>query len=104
MQEEIELNGVVYVRKQQPCGDIKIMILQRGFVFVGRVEHDGDNVIISNSQNIRRWGTTAGLGQLAMSGPTADTKMDPSGTVSCHKLGVVAEIDCTFSGWSAICK
>lgn len=103
MSETITLNGIEYapVTKQ---GDIKIMILQRGFVYVGCVTRDGDNVRISSAQNVRQWGTTRGLGELAVNGPTDKTRLDPAGTVCCHVLGVVAEVSCDQGKWEALCK
>lgn len=100
---EIEINGVKYVPKAI-AGEIKIMILQRGFVYVGRVTHDGDTVTISSAHNVRKWGTQRGLGQLAESGPTKDSILDPAGTVACHSLGVVAELSCNQTVWCQLCK
>ena len=77
----------------QDCGH-QIVICQRGFVFAGDVCLEGEGVVITNAVNIRRWGTTKGLGELAASGVTSDTKADASGTVRVHQLAVVARIDC----------
>ena len=60
-----------------------IVVLQAGFVFMGewhpatktRPAH------ITDAVNIRKWGTTAGLGEIALNGPTKDTVLDPCGTV-----------------------
>ena len=60
---------------------IQIVVLDRGFVYVGRVKTDDDWCYINNALNLRRWGTTNGLGELAANGPTGNTKMDKSGTV-----------------------
>jgi hypothetical protein len=40
----------------------RIVVLDRGFVYVGDVEQKADTLRISNARNIRAWGTTAGLG------------------------------------------
>ena len=102
MQAEITINGKTYVPKTID-GEIRIVICQRGFVFVGRVTQDGDQVTIRNAQNIRQWGTTRGLGEIAASGPTTNTKLDPAGTVSTHVLTVVATLSCSQSAWEATC-
>lgn len=79
----------------------QIVIAQRGWVFVGDVTRDGDEVVIANAQNIRRWGTTKGLGEIAANGPTGNTKLDPFGTVRLHSLAVVAALDCVADKWPA---
>lgn len=38
-----------------------IVVLDRGFVYVGNVEHDGEWCVIRNARNIRYWGTERGL-------------------------------------------
>ena len=59
---------------------LQIVVLDRGFVYIGNVVTDGEWCIISNAWNIRRWGTTRGLGELA-DGPTGDTVVDKVGIV-----------------------
>jgi hypothetical protein len=71
----------------------EIVILQRGWILVGDVAKVGDELVIFDSKVIRRWGTTEGLGQLAIAGATAETTLDNTGTVTTHQLAVVARID-----------
>lgn len=100
--KEITLDGVAYVRADQVSVEAsakQIVVGQRGWVFVGDVSEDGDDLVIGNAQNIRRWGTTKGLGQLA-SGPLTDTKYDPYGVVRLPKLSVVARINVNEGAWS----
>lgn len=101
--ENVVINGVECAPVAK-SGDIKIMILQRGFVYVGRVTKSGDQVAIHKAQNIRQWGTTRGLGEIAAAGPTEKTRLDPAGTVCCHALTVVAELSCDQGKWEALCK
>ena len=82
MQEnEIEINGVTYVKKDSlKCDSFNIVILDKGFVYVGSTEivktDYGYAVHISNAKNLRIWGTTGkGLGFLA-NGPTSETIFD----------------------------
>lgn len=79
----------------------QIIVAQRGWVFVGDVDKSGDDVIVSNAQCIRRWGTTRGLGELAKNGPQKATVLDDMGTVRLHALAVVATIDCEDAKWAA---
>lgn len=62
---EIEINGVKYLRTdslQQPVytGDIKIVVLQRGWVYIGRFERTGNDCKLTNAYNIRSWGLLKG--------------------------------------------
>jgi hypothetical protein len=58
----------------------QIVVLDRGFVYVGKVTIDGEFVTIANAKNIRYWGTKNGLGELR-NGPLAETKLDEAGDV-----------------------
>lgn len=72
----------------------KIVVCQRGFVYAGNVTKNGDYIVINDAVNIRRWGTSRGLGELAVKGNQPETKADACGTVRVHQLAVVAMIDC----------
>lgn len=58
---------------------IRIAVLDRGFVYVGRAAIDDRSLYLTDAQNIRRWGTNGGLGELAATGPTPRTQMDKTG-------------------------
>lgn len=73
--------------------DVRILVLQRGWVVVGSYSEDGDECVLRDASVIRRWGTTKGLGELA-NGPLKDTVLDPAGIVRAHKLAVVMQIEC----------
>jgi hypothetical protein len=78
---EVEINGVKYVRKdsvsehKQFEGDIKIVVLQRGWVYIGRFERNGNDCKLHNAYNIRSWGTSKGLPEL-VNGATTATQLD----------------------------
>ena len=84
--------------------DIRIVILQRGWTMVGRYTEDGDRIILSDAQVIRRWGTTKGVGELAAGGPTLKTVLDPAGRVEAHRLTVVATLDADSEAWRAVLR
>lgn len=77
----------------------QIAVLDRGFVYIGTCRIDGDMLIITNAQNVRRWGTDKGLGQLAATGPTPTTKLDPAGTVRAPMRSLIHLIDCNAAVW-----
>lgn len=102
---ELEVNGVVYVKKgsqtvEPKNSNIKIAILQRGWVMIGRYSEDGDMCALENAYVIRSWGTTKGVGELALNGKQSGTNLDKAGSVTFHKLTVVALIDCVEEKWT----
>ena len=104
--EEVELNGVKYIRKDsikqnvEHAGDIKIVVLQRGWIYVGRFEKDVNGLCkLHNASCIRTWGTTKGLQEL-VNGPTSTTKLDKcEGIVEFDWLTVIHTIGCNKSKW-----
>lgn len=98
---EINVNGTVYVPKDEAPepSPVRIVILQRGWVMIGRFYQDGEHCMLTNAYVIRRWGTTKGLGELAAEGPKPETKLDKSSTVRFHELTVVAMLDCEVAKW-----
>ena len=78
----------------------QIVILDRGFVYVGDVATEGDWLVIRNAKNVRRWGTTKGLGELAKSGPLTNTLLDPAGTVRAPLRAVIGLVECEASSWT----
>lgn len=75
----------------------KIVVLDRGWVVVGRVSYVDDWTVISDASVIRNWGTTRGLGEIASNGPTAKTILDPCPTVRART--VILEIECEGEKW-----
>jgi len=71
--------------------DLRIVILQRGWVMVGEFNQVGSKCTLDKASVIRNWGTTKGLGEL-INGPLKDTKLDPCGHVEFHELGVIANL------------
>jgi hypothetical protein len=98
-EETITINGIEYIQKSaapQNIGEKRIVAADRGWVFVGDcVDHEDGTVTIRNAQNIRNWGTTRGLGELAAGPVVNKTKYDPYGTVRCRPI---VQINVT-AGW-----
>jgi len=98
MASEVTIDGEKY-RKVAAPSEVRIVILQRGWVMVGRWSQDGETVTLDDARVIRRWGTTKGLGELR-SGPKPQTTLDPAGRVQFHILTMVASLDAEAAGWS----
>ena len=80
------------------AAETRIIIAQRGWVFVGRVSREEQSVVVRDAKTIRRWGTTKGLGEL-WAGPKRETVLDEAGTVRLHPLQIIAEIDVDPKPW-----
>lgn len=63
--------------------DKRIVVLTNAWVFIGNY-HPAAGVkpaYLTDASCVRVWGTTAGLGEIAMKGPTPNTVLDPCGIV-----------------------
>ena len=95
----IVIDGVEYAPKVKTEGNIKIVVLQRGWVVVGRFKRDGNDCTLEDASVIRTWGTTKGLGEI-VPGPTSSTKLDKAGTIRFDYLTTVLIMDAEDS-WNA---
>lgn len=106
---EVEVNGIVYIRKDSVVdkspnykGDVKIVVLQRGWVYIGRFSREGNDCKLQNAYCIRVWGTTKGLQEL-VSGATSITKLDKcEGIVEFDWLTVIHTITVKEEAWKQI--
>lgn len=69
------------MEKKEIISGYAMVVLDRGFVYVGEVEICEKWCVIKKAKNIRRYGTKRGLGELAISGPTGTTELDETGDV-----------------------
>jgi len=102
--ETITVNGKMYYSEPTSSpqfeGDTKIVVLQRGWVMVGKFERNGSECKLHNASVIRNWGTKKGLGEIAAEGPKKDTVLDKcNGLVEFDYLTVVATIACNGDKW-----
>jgi hypothetical protein len=98
-----EINHLFNISQQktenEDNGKIKICILQRGWVMVGRFYQNGSECKLINSYTIRRWGTENGLGELAEKGVLKETKLDKNTETKFHELTMVASLLCNENNW-----
>ena len=103
--ESIVVNGVTYYTSKQTefAGELKIVVLQRGWVLIGLFERTENNCKLHNASVIRVWGTTQGLGELANNGPTSSTNLDKCyGVVEFDYLTMVLSISVDESKWKSL--
>lgn len=102
--ETIKIDDTEYVRKDttlQTTSEMRIVVLQRGWVAVGRWMQEGSQCLLSNAAIIRMWGTTKGLGEIATNGPTSKTILDPCPPLRFHELTVILTLDCDDAKWQS---
>ena len=74
--------------------DKRIVILTYGWVMIGNYSRDGDSARLTEAAVIRKWGTDKGIGQIALTGPTSETVLDPIGEAEFPLTSVVSTIKC----------
>ena len=76
--------------------DIRIVVLPAGHVLIGRWSAVANNRHqLTDASVIRIWGTSKGLGQLALEGKQSGTVLDKIGTVQYHDTTVIFDVKCT---------
>lgn len=105
--DKIVVKGVTYVPESKQMspnytGDIKIVVLQRGWIYIGRFKRDGNDCSLTNAYCIRTWGTTKGLAEL-VNGATSSTRLDKcEGVVEFDWLTVIHTITVNKESWKQI--
>lgn len=75
----------------------KIYVVESGWVFLADNAVDsGETLFLSGVSVIRSWGTTKGLGEIALNGPTKETVLDACGQVDVPKGKVLFTIPCVY--------
>lgn len=105
--ETIKIDEVEYVRKDSIStrnnvnGVLYIAVLQRGFVAIGhRTVLESGDYVLTNAAVIRMWGTTKGLGEIALDGPTSKTVLDKCPPIEYHPLTAIMHIRCSEEKWA----
>jgi hypothetical protein len=98
--KEIIVDGVRYVPACE-CGPIKIVVIERGFVYIGHVDENAEtgDVTIRGARSLIRWGTSQHLGEL-VNGPIENTKLGASCTLLVRREKVVHMIEVNNAGWN----
>lgn len=100
--EEKALQVTSALIKTDFMSNIRIVILQRGWVYIGHWRREKNNCQLSNAYCIRSWGTTKGLSEL-VHGATSKTILDKcDGIVEFDWLTVIHTICCDPSKWPNI--
>jgi len=89
-------------RKTKTISDYRIVILQRGWVVVGKFTQTGEDCTLEKAAVIRTWGTSKGLTELAMGPLAGKTILDKTPyPIRFHELTVVATLDVNGAAWAS---
>ena len=102
---ELAISDIKELLSTQPCDKevyhgLRIVVLQRGWVLVGKYYQKGNECVLKDASVVRRWGTSKGLPELANKGPLPNTEMDGKATVSFHRLTEIFSMECNEGAWS----
>lgn len=102
--KELNINGQIYILKSDinKNSDVRIVILQRGWIYIGRFSKIENQCKLKNAYCIRVWGTTKGLQEL-VNGATNSTKLDKcEGDIEFDWLTVIHTISVKEDKWKEI--
>lgn len=78
---------------------LQIVVLTQGFVYLGHARTNATWCLVTDCINIRQWGTTEGLGELALKGPLQPTVLDKVGALAAPIGSLVSLIQPQTDNW-----
>lgn len=79
---------------------LRIFVVKLGWVLVGNIkEETPTDFHLENAAVIRVWGTSHGLGELAVKGPLPETILDPCGEAIIPKHAILWQTGCVEPAW-----
>jgi hypothetical protein len=82
------LKTVEEALESAPEGDRHIVVLDRGWIFVGDLREEDGKIILSNCVNVRKW-TQGGFGGLTKDPRGSGAVLDQCEPISFHKSAVI---------------
>ncbi len=65
MQDQIEINGVQYVRADsKPSGNRAIVVVDRGWIFAGDVTRENGRIKLTNALHVFKWESVGFAGMI----------------------------------------
>jgi len=79
-------------------GVLSIVVVDRGWIYIGRVEQEADWLTVLDARCIIRQGTNLGLNEL-VNGPTPNTKLGAIASLRIPMRAVITVIPVVASKW-----
>ena len=74
----------------------QIIVIASGWVVIGDTSPVEGGILIEDASVIRAWGTTKGIGEIALNGPTKSTVLDYAGRIHVLNHAFIMRIDCIY--------
>lgn len=81
---------------------VKIIVVDRGWVLIGRFYKSENSILLKNAHVIRVWGTTEGIGELCIKGKLETTVLDKCFDVEIPDKSVIMILECDQTKWDSI--
>lgn len=91
--KRIEINGATYVLDGPPAGELSLLVLHRGFIYVG--EWDGQR--LGHAFNVRKW-SEGGFGGLTQGAKSSGATLDKCSDLEPAE-GAIISIHDLPEGW-----
>jgi len=69
-------------------GDMSILVLHRGWIFVGDIQQDGEYYELKSAYNVRKW-DSGGFGGLTKGAKSSHATLDKCQDVRCHRDAII---------------
>lgn len=96
----ITIDDVQYVRadSQPKPGPLTLVVLPRGFIYVGKLDKSGDWWTLRNASNVRKW-SSGGFGGLTLGAKSSGAALDKCSDLAFAEEAVVS-IHPLAEGWA----
>lgn len=86
------IDDILYVRADSvdaPSGDMVLVVLPRGFIYVGQISVEDGWYTLRNASNVRKW-TGGGFGGLTLGAKSSGATLDKCCPVKFHESALVS--------------
>ena len=97
--EKVTMVREIVCRDEEPTGNRRIVVLDRGWIFVGDYERKDNMCRVSNAKNVRHW-KQGGFGGLTQSAKSAGAILDDCAPIEFDASAMILSVP-IGGGWDA---